>query len=200
MEREAPLNTQAHRYSLQLSDASLSVLRGLVGRFVHSIYASCLQVAGSHITAPSFSIPASDQLEDGWLHRYIVIRCEWFETPETRSDYWQLLVTDEDRPDGIEFSDSQGIVAPCTINFYGHGSPITKIEIYTFSWPPTEQLDGEKVVYDQTIHFKRSDGSSFCIFCQLDGPGIATEVHLSEDEKMIADLLKGSTLRLSIPQ
>ena len=50
-----------------------------------------------------------------------------------RSDYWQLLITNEGKPDGIEFSDAHGIEAPCTINLYGHASPITKIEVDTFS-------------------------------------------------------------------
>jgi hypothetical protein len=193
------LKTPVRRYSLQLSEASLSVLHGLVGRAVSHVYAPCLQVDKRHLTTPSISIPTSDQTKDGWVHRYVIVRCEWFETPETRTDYWQLFVDNEDKPYGIDFSESQGMMAPCTINFYGHSSPILRVEVYKFSWPPTEQLDAENVVYDRAIRFQRHDGSSFCIACQLDGPGIATEVHVSDDEETIADLLRGSTLRVSIP-
>jgi hypothetical protein len=85
-------------YSLQLSEASLSVLHGLVGRAVHRVYAPCLQVDKRHLTAPSISIPTSDETKDGWVHRYVIVRCEWFETPETRTDYWQLFVDNEDKP------------------------------------------------------------------------------------------------------
>jgi hypothetical protein len=187
------------RYSLQLSKASLSVLRGLVGRAVHRVYASCLQVDKRHLTAPSISIPTSDETKDGWVHRYVIVRCEWFETPETRTDYWQLFVDNEDKPSGIDLSDSKGIVAPCTINFYGHSSPIMKVEVYKFSWPANEQVDAENVIYDRAIRFQRQDGSSFCIACQLNGPGIATEVNISDEEETIADLLSGCTLRVSIP-
>jgi hypothetical protein len=84
---------------------------------------------------------------------------------------------------------SKGIVAPCTINFHGHSSPILKVEVYKFSWPANEHLDAESVVYDRAIRFQRQDGSSFCIACQLNGPGIATEVHVSDEDETIADLL-----------
>ena len=80
------------------------------------------------------------------MHRYVIIRCEWFETPETRIDYWQLFVEDDDKPAVIDFTESKGIMAPCTINFYGHSSPILRIEVYKFSWPATERLDVENVV------------------------------------------------------
>ena len=185
-------------YSLQLSEASLSVLHGLVGRAVHRVYAPCLQVDKRHLTAPSISIPTSDETKHGWVHRYVIVRCEWFETPETRIDYWQLFVDNEDKPSGLDFSEAKGIVAPCTINFYGYSSPILRVEVYEFSWPANEHLGAENVVYDRAIHFQRQDGSSFCIACQPNGPGIATEVHVSDDDETIAHLLSGCTLRVSI--
>jgi hypothetical protein len=114
------------------------------------------------------------------------------------TDYWQLFVDNEDKPSGLDFSEAKGIVAPCTINFYGHSSPILRVEVYEFSWPADVQLGAENVVYDRAIHFQRQDGSSFCIACQLNGPGIATEVHVSDDDETIAHLLSGCTLRVSI--
>jgi hypothetical protein len=76
---------------------------------------------------------------------------------------------------------------------------VTHPESRGLSWPANEQLDAESVVYDRAIRFQRQDGSSFCIACQLNGPGIATEVHVSDEEETIADLLGGCTLRVSIP-
>jgi hypothetical protein len=73
----------------------------------------------------------------------------------------------------------------------GNSSPILRVEVYEFSWPANEQLDAENVVYDRAIHFQRQDGSSFCVACQPNGPGIATEVHVSDDDKTIAHLLSG---------
>src|SRR5580698_7806059 len=118
------------RYTTQLSDSSLSALKELLGRTVVPIYAPCLQVAGQDFTAPSFSIPISDEIEGKWLHRYIVVQCKWYETPETLTDYWQLLVAEEIKPDRIEDDPQKGIVAPCTIKFYW-AKPIYKIEIYS---------------------------------------------------------------------
>jgi hypothetical protein len=135
-----PLKTPVRRYSLQLSEASLFVLHGLVGRAVSYVYAPCLQVDKRHLTAQSISIPTSDQTKDGWVHRYVIVRCEWFETPETRTDYWQLFVDNEDKPSGIEFSESKGIVAPCTINFYGYSSPILKVRFIDSHGQPRSSL------------------------------------------------------------
>lgn len=185
-------------YSRQLSPVSLLALRDLVGRIIHRVYSPCLQVHHRHLTSPSLSIPISEESAEGWAHRYVAFKCEWFETPEDSIDYWQLIVSSDETPDGIEYSSSRGLIAPCTIQTNGHNSPIQAVEIYTFSWPAAQQENGENVVYDRAIRFERKDGGSFCISCQLDGPGIATEIHFSDDEETISDLLKGATVRLRI--
>jgi hypothetical protein len=165
----------------------------LIGRTVHTIYAPSLQVAGKHLTAPSLALPV---LEDR-IHRYAVVRCRWSETPHTYTDYWEVLVSSEDKPGGFEVNSENALVEPCTINFFD-ATPINRIEIFSFEWSAGEGHRLETVEYDRAIRFQLEDGSAFCISCQLDGPGIATEVHISEDEGTIRQFLQGSRLRLTV--
>jgi hypothetical protein len=184
-------------YSAQISDDGLAVLRSMIGLTVGTVYASCLQVAGQHLTAPAFSIPISSNTSGRWIHRYIVIRCDWFETPHTLTDYWRMSVSDEGAPFGIEMNSEEGLIAPCSIRFY-HATPINKIDVYHFEESAGDEQCLEIASYDQAIHFQSANGRSFCIACQLNGPGIATEVHISEDPGTIRQFLDGSPLRLSI--
>jgi hypothetical protein len=177
------------------SEVSLSALRSLLGRTVHRIYSPCLQIAGSHIASPSLSIPLTDHDGTVWIHHYVVIRCEWFETPDG-NDFWQFLVAGESKPAGIEVDDQRGIIAPCTIEFFG-ASPVNKIEIYESNSHP-KKFRNEGVSYDQAIRFCQESGKSFCIACQLNGPGIATEVSISEDDETIKSFLEDSRLRATI--
>lgn len=184
-------------YSRQLSPASVIVLRELIGRSIHQIYSPCLQVHQRHIASPSFSLPVSEETAGGWVHRYVVIKCEWFETPQVLIDYWQLHASNDPKPNGIEYSSSLGLIAPCTIQI-SDTSPIERVEIYQYSWPAAEQQGDENVLYDSAIRFACKAGGAFCIACQLGGPGIATEVRFSDDEKTICELLEDATLRCLI--
>jgi hypothetical protein len=169
----------------------------LIGRSIFFVYASCLQVGGQDFTAPSFSIPISDEIERKWSHRYAVVRCKWHETPRTLTDYWQILVSDEAKPEGIEVDAGGAIVAPCTIHFW-RSTPVQSIEILSSTWAAGEGDDVEEVEFDQALRFRLEDGKAFCIACRLDGPGVATEIHISEDEKTIESYLERSTCRLTI--
>lgn len=184
-------------HTKQISTDGLSALRNLLGMTVHRIHAPCLQVAGSHLTAPSFSIPVTTQTDSGWEHRFTVIRCDWFETPKLLNDYWDLHVVEQDKPDNIPVNSTGAIVAPCTVNFWA-ASPIIRIDIYGFEWILEGTDSGESVSYDNAIRFQTSGGKSFCVACQLDGPGIATEVHLSENDENIRQFLADATLRHSL--
>ena len=184
-------------YRAQISDADVSVLRSMIGNRFYTVYAPCLQVAGAHLTAPSFSIPVFDKITGNWSHRYVVIRCEWSETPVALSDYWQMYVSCESDPHGIEVNSTGAIVAPCTIKYF-QATPISKIEIYEFRWSAGLKNGQETVVYDQAIRFEQENGKAFCIACQLDGPGVATEVHISEDEETIRQFLEGAHLRMRV--
>jgi hypothetical protein len=187
-------DAQEGMYSAHISESGLFVLQGLTGRHLHTVFTPCLQVAGMHLTAPSFSIPLSEKTAEKWVHRYVNISCEWSETPLMLQDYWNILASCEDKPSGIDVDSRGAIIAPCTINFY-KAEPIKKIEIYEFQWSAGQETDLEAVTYDQAIRFEHEGGTAFCIACLLDGPGIATEVHISEDEKTISQFLQGSRLR-----
>jgi hypothetical protein len=185
-------------YSAQLSEISLSALKRLVGVTVDRIYASSLQVSGDHLTAPSFSIPISTHVRKQWVHRYVVIRGEWFETPHTLTDYWQMSASLTEERGNVQARFEDSPLAPCTIK-YLYAEPIQRIEIYEQKWSAGENLHLETVRYDQAIRFYLESGKSFCIACQLDGPGIATEVNISDNEASIASFLKGSSLRMMVP-
>jgi hypothetical protein len=190
------LKTRGTDYSARVSEAGLSVLQSMIGNSFHTIYAPCLQVAGAHLTAPSLSIPVFDKVNGHWSHRYVVIQCNWSETPLTLTDYWQMLVSCEDRPDRIDVDPTGAIVAPCTIKYF-QSTPISKIEVYEFEWSPELDQGREAVRYDQGIRFEQENGKAFCVACQLDGPGIATDVHISDDAT-IRQFLEGSRLRVCL--
>jgi hypothetical protein len=185
---------QNSEYSVRISDDGLSVLRSMIGNRFHTIYAPCLNVAGADLAAPSLSILVFDRVTGNWRNEYIVIRCNWHETPLMLNDYWQILVSREDKPNQIDVNSTGAVVAPCTINYY-QATPITKIEVYEFEWVDQGQ---ESIRYDNAIRFEQGNGQAFCVACQLNGPGIATDVHISEDPVVISQFLAGSRLRLCL--
>jgi hypothetical protein len=180
---------------VQCSEASLSVLRSLLGRTIYRMLSPCLQVAGLHIASPSVSIPLTDQEGEGWRHHYAVIRCEWVETANG-NDFWQMIVTPESKPAGIEVDAQNGILAPCTINFFG-SSQIKQIEIFESNSHPAGFRE-QGVTYDQAIRFCLEEGKFICVACQLNGPGIATEVSISGDDETIKGFLADSWLRMTL--
>jgi hypothetical protein len=184
-------------YSAPISEAGLSVLQSTIGNSFFTIHAPCLQVAGSHLTAPSFSIPVFDKVRGNWSKQYVVIKCTWSETPLSFTDYWQMLVSASEKPDHIEVDPTGAIIAPCTIRYF-RATPICKIDVYEFEC--AVEVDGERelVKYDQGIRFETESGTAFCIACLLNGPGIATEVSISEDYTTICKFLEGSHLRVSL--
>lgn len=190
--------TEGSSYSAQISEDGLLILQGLIGRQLSRVLAPCLQVTLAHFTAPSFAIHISDEFAGKWTHKYVNISCDWSETPLTLTDYWRILIFCEDKPAGIDVDSTGAIVAPCTIYFY-KAMPIKKIEVYEFGWSAGQGADAETVKYDQAIRFESEEGKAFCIATQLDGPGIATEVHISEDATTIGEFLEGSQLRVRIP-
>jgi hypothetical protein len=187
----------SHNYSAQISENGLAVLRSMIGLTVATVYASRLDVSAQHLTAPAFSIPVFSKTSGHCTNRYVVIRCDWSETPHTMSDYWRMSVSDKGAPYGIQVNSDHALIAPCSIQFY-HAAPIERIQVYQFEASAGDEQCLEIVTYDQAIHFQSANGRSFCIACQLNGPGIATDVHLSEDADTITQLLEGSQLRLSI--
>jgi hypothetical protein len=196
MENQNTVGNACH-YSAQISADDLLVLNKLIGITVHRVYASCLQVRGQHLTAPNFAIPITSEMNAQRIHKYFNFRCKWFETPHTLTDYWQIVVSHDDKPHDFEVHPEKGLIAPCTVNYF-RTAPINKIEIYEFQSSAGEGQNLEAVTYDKAIHVHLADGKSFGIACQLNGPGIATEVHISDHDETIETFLDGSRLRLSI--
>src|SRR5207247_7759566 len=105
--------------------------------------------------------------------RYIVIRCDWFETPHALTDYWRMSVSDENAPCGIELNTDLALTAPCSISFY-HAAPITMIDVYQFEESAGDEQCMEVASYDQAVHFQSANGRSFFMACELNGLRIAT--------------------------
>jgi hypothetical protein len=176
--------------TVHLSEHSLGLLRDLLNSSLHTIHAPCLQVAKHHFTSPSLSFLIGPR-------EWLTLSCEWLETPRTYNDYWRLIVSRENWPAGIEMDATGAILAPCTIHFY-ESPRITGIEVYTKQWDSENETGGERVAYDSFLRFIREGGREFCVGCQLNGPGIATEVHFSEDEETIRDFLLDAELRIEL--
>jgi hypothetical protein len=175
---------------IRLDEESMQSLERLIGITRWRILTPCIQVAGPHITSPSFSIPRGPQA-------YSAISCAWFETPHTFSDYWRLSVTEAPSPMGIDVRSDGAIIAPCTINLF-QVTPISLIEIYSSRWEWASGEAEERVEWDSALLMHLQDRQRFCVWCQLDGPGIATEVSFTQSPDLIAEVLKEATLRMRI--
>ncbi len=182
----------------RVSETTILALKTLIGRQVHTVYAPILGVAGTHVAAQSFAISISDQIGKVWNHRFLNLKAIWSETPRFMNDYWELQAFEDQRPLGIGVNAENAMVSPCSIHFYENGgSEVTSIQVYTLSSPDLEDAT-ESVVYDKVIEFVRANGTSFCIACQLNGPGIADDVHLTEDPAVRQGFLEHCQLRLSL--
>ena len=183
----------------RVSEGTIQALKTLIGCQVHRVYAPILDVAGTHVAAQSFAILISGQIGNRWSHRFLNLKAIWSETPRLMIDYWELQAFEDQRPLGISVNAENAMLSPCSIHFYENGgSEVTKIQVYTLSSPDPEDLD-ESVVYDKVIDFVRANGTSFCIACQLNGPGIANDVHLTEDPAVRQEFLEDCQLRLTFP-
>jgi hypothetical protein len=171
-----------------LSDESVSVIRKLLGVKVHTIFAPNLDAAGAHLAASKLSILIKKD-------HFVNFSCEWSETPRYLNDSWLIEVAESSNPIGIQQDDSGALIAPCTISLY-RAQPIIKIQIYDYCYAPEDEGPEESVQYDQAILFHCAEERAFCIGCLLNGPGIANDLHFSEDAGVIQELLNGSTNRL----
>jgi hypothetical protein len=175
--------------TVHLDDGSRRSLKNLIGIFPWRILAPRIQVAGMHLTSPSLSIERGQS--------YSAISCVWFESPHTFKDYWRLSITEAPSPAGIEVRSDGAIVGPCTINLF-HATPISAIEIYSSRWEWSDGEAEESVEWDSALLFHLQDRRRFCVWCQLDGPGIATEVSFTENHELMADILMEAALRIRI--
>lgn len=177
-------------YERRLSNESLDVLKSVLGRSVSTFYSSHLDIMGRHITAPSLSLSLFEPNES------ITVRADYFETPHTLTDYWQMHVHRQRYPHGVEVRDG-AMIAPCSIQLFP-SSAITIVEIYEAQWTAGEGSEVENVFYDQSVVFRREDGKFFCMACHLNGPGIANDIHYTDDDVVLSQLLEISRLRLTL--
>lgn len=172
-----------------LSEQSIAVLRSLVGKTIHTIWSPDLHAAGAHLAAWTLSMLLEKD-------SFINFSCEWSETPKFLNDSWQITVTTGTDPLNIPKNDSGAYISPCNIHMYSSG-PIRKIEIFEYSYKSTHEGIEEAVHYDQALLF-HCEARSFCIACMLNGPGIATSMHFSEDASVVQEMIRESTVRFTL--
>jgi hypothetical protein len=78
---------------------------------------------------------------------------------------------------------------------YG-ATAIRSIEVYQFRDAYESGGISEAVEYDGAIRFCCDEGRQFAIGCLLNGPGAATYLHFSEDQTVVADMLREASVRL----
>jgi hypothetical protein len=172
-----------------ISNSSIAILQGLIGKTIHTIFTPHLDAAGPHLAAPTLSMLASKD-------HFINFSCKWSETPQFLNDSWQITVAEHSDPLDIAQNASGALIDPCSISMY-HATPIEKIEILEYSYAAEGEGAEEAVTYDQAILFHCAD-RSFCIACMLNGPGIAEYLHFSENVEVIQQMVSESTVRLVI--
>ena len=170
-----------------LSESSILVLRELLGLTIHTIFAPNVDAAGAHLAAWKLSMFLKKDL-------FVNFSCQWSETPRYLNDSWLIEVAEAVEPIGILRNESGALIEPCTISMY-KAQPIKKIEIFEYRYDLDEGAE-ESVNYDRAIVFRCAEGRSFCISCMLNGPGIATYVHFSEDDDVIREMIDQSSIRL----
>jgi len=176
--------------TIQLDDESHRSLLKMIGVKPWRILSPCIQLADMHVTSPSLSIECGPRA-------YSAITCTWFESPHTFTDYWRISIAETTKPLGIEMNSDGALVAPCAINLY-NALPISSIEVYSSCWEWSDNDAAERVEWDSALLFDMQQDRRFCIWCQLDGPGIATEVSYTEKQELIEDVLKNASLRTRI--
>ena len=173
-----------------LSEDSVSALRQLLGKTIHTLFAPNLDAAGGHLAAWTLSM----QLSKG---SFMNFSCEWSETPHFLNDSWQITVAEGHDPLKIQINDTGSLMAPCTISMY-EAKPIKRIDIFAHTNSADDEGPEEIVNYDQAILFTRDGDTGFCIGCMLNGPGIATHLHFSEDSEVIRTMVDGASIRLTL--
>jgi hypothetical protein len=173
-----------------LSTNSISALQKLLGKTIHSLWAPNLDAAGAHLAAWTLSMHLGQ-------HSFMNFSCEWHETPKFLNDSWLITVKEDSSPLNIARNDTGAFLGVCNINIY-FAKPIKRIEIFAYTNSTDNEDPEETVNYDQAILFTCEGGRAFCIGCMLNGPGIATYLHFSEDQSVIQTIVEHSTVRLTL--
>ena len=173
-----------------LSTESISALRQLLGKTIHSIWAPNLDAVGAHLAAWTLSMHLSQR-------SFMNFSCEWDETPQFLNDSWLITVKEDSSPLNIAQNETGAFLGVCNIDMY-HAKPIIKIDIFAYTNCADNEAPEETVNYDQAILFTCENEKAFCIGCMLNGPGIAEYLHFSEDWSAIQEILEHSSIRLTI--
>ena len=173
-----------------LSTESISALRQLLGKTIHTIWAPNLDAAGAHLAAWTLSM----LLGQG---SFMNFTCQWHETPYYLNDSWQITVTEDSDPINIAKDSTGAFLGVCNISMF-FAKPIEKIDIFAYTNSADNEGPEETVNYDQAILFSCEGEKAFCIGCMLNGPGIATYLHFSEDRSAIQTIVERSTIRLTL--
>jgi hypothetical protein len=173
-----------------LSTDSISALRKLLGKTIHTLWAPNLDAAGTHLASWTLSMLLGQ-------NSFMNFSCEWHEMPHFLNDSWQMTVNEDSGPLNIVREDTGAFLGVCTINMY-FAKPISRIDVFTYTNSADKEGPEETVNYDQAVLFTCEGDRTFCIGCMLNGPGIATYLHFSEDQSVIQTIVEHSTVRLTL--
>jgi len=173
-----------------LSTDSISALRKLLGRTIHTLCAPNLDAAGAHLAAWTLSM-------DLGQHSFMNFSCAWQETPNFLNDSWLITVEEDSSPLNIARNDDGAYIGVCHIHMY-FAKPIRKIDVFAYTNSADNEGPEETANYDQAVLFTCEGDRAFCIGCMLNGPGIATYLHFSEDQSGIQTIVEHSTVRLTL--
>jgi hypothetical protein len=173
-----------------LSSNSISALRTLLGKTIHNLWAPNLDAAGADLAGWTLSMLLDQK-------KFMNFSREWHETPKSLNDSWLITVKEDSNPLNIAKDDSGAFLGVCTIRMF-FATPIKRIDIFAYTNSAGIRDSEETVDYDQAILFTCEEGKAFCIGCTLNGAGVATYLHFSEDQSVIQTILQHSTVRLTL--
>lgn len=141
-------------YSEIMPENSVSALKLLIGKDIVEIYSPGISIEKNWITGFSFSIPVK-----GESKKWVVFFSERKES-QNEISYFILHSSIEDSPLGISIDKNGSLCHPLSSIFWGGGSLLQEIEIYTYD----EIWESERVIYDAALLFKFDDDRLFCIY------------------------------------
>jgi hypothetical protein len=186
-------------FRAELSEESITALRGLLGEVVYLIYGPAFEVVGRYISSDSFSLALEDK---SWLN----LTTEEVESDVDGYSFWQLSAIRSENPKDLESETERVEVSgmsidievfvrsPSMIILSPASASIEKICVYQ-DIRPIAKTD-TPLLYGEAIIFHRDNGKQFCIAAESYGTGESLD--FTEDQEGIDLLTRRFTLQQEI--
>ena len=178
-------------YEAHVADDDLDALAQLVGVQIRQIVCPAVEVAGPWMLAVSFTI----QLPSS---RFLILSCDWLETPVDHLDYYQLSAVISDKPGGIQLVETSGggvaLGYPVSSIDVAPALCVERIRVYT-TRDSADDSD-ESVEYDGLVVLDGADGNRIAICAEQ---SIAGRLELTIDQDLIAQAVEHSQVQRLLP-